>query len=102
MTTSKPNPKYDVWKDTRPSTVSIGVSLITHEVEHLEQDGQHIEIPLDNEVIYLTAKYEVVYTANGNCDYNKIALLAEEAGWPRSHWKVMSVWTVVPENQHPF
>ena len=100
MTTYKPI--YNPDKDDRPPIVSIGVSLITHEVEHLEQDGRHIQIPVDDEVIYLTADYNIVYTENGGADYNKIALLAEKAGWSRRHWKVMSVWTVVPVEKQPF
>ena len=100
MTTYKPI--YNPDKDDRPLIVSIGVSLITHEVEHLEQDGRHIEIPVDDEVIYLTADYNIVYTANAGADYSQIALLAEEAGYHRKHWKVMSVWIVVPETQQPF
>ncbi len=87
---------YNPNKDERPKLVSIGVSLITHEVHHLIQDDRHIEIPVDDEVIYLTADYDVAFTNTGEADYERVALLAEEQGYPMSHWQVRSVWLALP------
>ena len=102
MTTSKSKPSFPIYdpdKDLRPATVSIGVSLVTHEVEHLIQDDHHIEIPVDDEIVYLTVPYEIVYTAKGGADWNAIAKLVEEQeGLYRKHYKIVSVWECVPDH----
>lgn len=101
MTTYKPyNPNKPI--KPKPSTVEIGVSLITREVEDLIQDNRHVQVPVDEEIIYLRVDYNIVHTKSGETDYDKIALLAEENGYHRKHWQVMDVWEVIPPEQQPF
>ena len=98
MTTSKPRPKYDVWKDSRPATVSIGVSLITIETDTIIQDGRAVEIPVDDDIVYLTVSREIVYLPCGGASYEIIADLLETQGYLRKHWQIMSVWECVPQH----
>ncbi len=102
MTTSKPRPKYDVWKDPRPKTVSIGVSLITVETDSFIQDDRHVEIPVDDDIVYLTVPREIVFLPCGGASYDSIADLLEAEGYPKRLWKIMSVWTVIPPHEQPF
>lgn len=98
MTISKHNTKYDVSKDPRPKTITIGVSLITREVEHLIQDGKHIEIPVDDAICYLNVPYELVHLPCGGANYSAIAKLVEEQeGLRRTHWKIVHIWTPEPD-----
>lgn len=100
MTTSKPIPNvYNPNKDDRPKFVSIGVSLVTHEVDHIIQDGRHVEIPVDDAICYITVPREIVHTGNGGSDWNTIAKLVEEQeGYYRKHYKIVSVWECVPDH----
>ena len=93
---------YNPNKDERPKLVSIGVSLITHEVHHLIQDDRHIEIPVDDEIVYLTVPREIVYLPCGGASYDIIADLLEQEGYLKKHWRIMSVWECIPEGEHPF
>lgn len=103
MTISKPIiNKYDPNKDRPPSTVSIGVSLITVETDSFIQDDRHVEIPVDDDIVYLTVPREIVHLPCGGASYDIIADLLEQEGYLRKHWKIMSVWECVPEDQHPF
>ena len=103
MTTYQPKPiqgTYNHNQNPLPSTVSIGVSLVTLETESFIQDDRHIEVPVDDDIVYLTVPREIVYLPSGGADYKKIALLAEQAGYPRRIWKVTSVWTVAPSTSN--
>ena len=103
MTTYQPKPRqgsYNPSYDSIPQTVSIGVSLVTLETESFIQDDRHIEVPVDDDIVYLTVPREIVYLPSGGADYKKIALLAEQAGYPRRIWKVTSVWTVAPSTSN--
>ncbi len=105
MTVSKPRlpqGRYDENYDPRPKTVSIGVSLITVETDSFIQDDRHVDIPVDDDIVYLTVPREIVYLPNGSASYSIIADLLEQEGYLRKHWKIMSVWECVPEDQHPF
>ena len=93
---------YDANKDTRPATVSIGISLITVETDSFIQDDRHVEIPVDDEIVYLTVPREIVYLPCGGASYDIIADLLEQEGYLRKHWSIMSVWECIPEDQHPF
>lgn len=99
MTTSKPRPKYDVWKDPLPPLVCIGCSLITHEVDVFEQDGRVVEVPVEDAICYLTVDRELVYTSSGSANYSTIAkLIEEQKGLYRKHYKLVSVWECVPQH----
>ena len=105
MTTYQPKPRqgtYDPNYDPRPKTVSIGVSLITVETDSFIQDNRHVEIPVDDEIVYLTVPREIVHLPCGGASYDIIADLLEQQGYLRKHWKIISVWECVPEDQHPF
>ncbi|NJK58720.1 MAG: hypothetical protein HC939_23450 [Pleurocapsa sp. SU_5_0] len=100
MTISKipklPKTKYSVDNDPPPpKTVCIGVSLITKEVHHIIQDDRHIEIPVDDEVVYLTVNYDVVNLPCGGASYDIIADILDTQGYPRRLWQIMSVWIPV-------
>lgn len=98
MTVSRPKTtKYNPSDPPPHKLISIGVSLITHEVHSFIQDDRHIEIPVDDEIVYLSVPYEVVNLPNGASDWNAIAkLIEQEKGLRRTHWKIMSVWSCVP------
>ncbi|MGB5710388.1 MAG: hypothetical protein WBM44_05710 [Waterburya sp.] len=107
MTTYQPKPKqgkYDPNYDPRPSTVSIGVSLITVETDSFIQDDRHVEIPVDDDIVYLTVDRELIEVKNeSSIKYDVIAeLLEKEHGYPRRMWKIMHCWECIPEGQHPF
>ena len=103
MTVSKPNPKYDVWKDPRPPQICIGCSLITHEVDVFEQDGRAVEVPVESPICYITVDRELVYLPCGGADYSTIAkLIEEQEGYFRKHYKLVHIWECIPEGQHPF
>lgn len=103
MTTYKPIPNtYDPNKDDRPKLVSIGVSLVTKEVHHLIQDDRHVEIPVDDDIVYLTVQREIVYLPCGGASYDIIADLLEQEGYLKKHWQITSVWECVPKDQQPF
>ena len=100
MTVSKPRQGiYDSNYDPRPKNICIGCSLITHEVDVLEQDGRVVEVPVEDAICYINAPREVVYTANGGADYDKIALLIEQQeGLYRKHYKLVHIWEAVPQH----
>ena len=100
MTTFKPI--YNANKDTRPSRVTIGISLITVETYTIIQDDRAVELPVDDEIVYLTVPREIVYLPCGGASYDIIADLLEQEGYLRKHWRIMSVWECIPEDQHPF
>ena len=101
MTTYQPKPrqgKYDPNYDPRPKTVCIGVSLITLETDSFVQDDRHVEIPVDDDIVYLTVPREIVYLPCGGASYDIIADLLEQEGYLRKHWRIVSVWECVPEH----
>ena len=105
MTISKSRPpqgSYDENYDPRPSTVSIGVSLITVETDSFIQDDRHVEIPVDDDIVYLTVPREIIHLPGGGASYDIIADLLEAQGYLRKHWSIQSVWECIPEDQHPF
>ncbi|MBE9047602.1 hypothetical protein IQ255_24890 [Pleurocapsales cyanobacterium LEGE 10410] len=103
MTASKPRQrKYDENYDPRPKTVSIGISLITVETDSFIQDDRHVEIPVDDDIVYLTVPREIVFLPCGGASYDIIADLLEQEGYLRKHWKIMSVWTCVSPEEEPF
>ena len=99
MTLSKPRQgTYDPNYNPLPATVTIGCSLITHEVDDLIIDGRHVQVPVEDAICYITAPREVVYTSSGGANYSTIARLVEEQeGLRRTHWKVMSCWECVSD-----
>lgn len=107
MTISKSRPpqgSYDPNYDPRPTTVSIGVSLVSIEEHTFEQDGRAVTCPCDDAICYVTANRNDIQIPNESCiNYSVIARLVEkQEGLRRTHWKVMSCWECVPEDQHPF
>ena len=99
MTLSKPRQgTYDPNYDPRPSTVSIGVSLITVETDTMIQDNRAVELPVDDEIVYLTVPREIVYLPSGGASYDIIADILEAEGYLRKHWQIMSVWSCVPDH----
>ena len=104
MTISKPRnsgsiPKYSVDKDPpHPETVTVGVTLITVETDTIIQDGRAIELPVDDEVVYTSVPYKVAHGKNGCADWNAIADLLEQEGYPRKFWSLQSVWIPVPDH----
>ena len=93
MTLSKPAPgTYDPNYDPRPKNICIGITLVSVETETIIQDGRAITLNVDDEVIYLTVPREL------SNDWTSIALLAEQAGYFRSHWTIQSVWECVPDH----
>ena len=104
MTVSKPQQGiYDPNYDPRPKTVCIGVSLITVETETIIQDDRAVELPVDDDIHYITVDRKLIEVKNESCiRYDVIAGLLENEGYPRRLWKIMSVWECVPEGQHPF
>ncbi len=102
MTTSRPKPKYDVWKDPRSKTVTVGVSLLTVEEETFEQDGRAVTCPVDDDITYITVPREIVHLPCGGASYSIIADLLEKEGYLKKHWRISHVWECIPEEQHPF
>lgn len=104
MTLSKPRQgTYDPNYNPLPATVTIGCSLITHEVDDLIIDGRHVQVPVEDAICYITAPREVVYTAKGGADYSTIAkLIEEQEGLLRKHYKLVHVWATVPDHEAPF
>lgn len=98
MTISKPK-IYRVENDPPPpKTVCIGISLITVETYTVIIDSRAVNLPVDDEVVFLTVPLAVVNLPNGCASYDIIADLLELEGYRRSHWKIMSVWSCVPDN----
>lgn len=87
---------YNVNKPV-PKQVCIGVSLISHEVDHLIQDGRHIEIPCDDTICYLNVPYDLVHLPCGGANYSAIADILDTEGYPRKLWKVCHIWTPEPD-----
>lgn len=99
MTTFKPiQGTYDPNYDPRPKTISIGISLITVETDTIIQDERAVEIPVDDDIVYLTVSREIVYLPGGGASYDIIADLLEQEGYLRKHWNIQSVWECVPEH----
>ena len=99
MTLSKPTQgTYDPNYDPRPATVSIGISLITVETDTIIQDGRAVEIPLDDDIVYLTVPRAIIHLPSGGASYDIIADLLEQQGYLRKHWRIMSVWSCVPDH----
>ena len=102
MTTYKPKPQYNPNKDTKPSTIEIGISLITIEEYTFEQDGRAVTCPVDDDITYISVPREVVHLPCGGASYSIIADLLEEKGYLKRHWRISHVWECIPEEQHPF
>ena len=101
MTISKSRPpqgRYDENYDPRPSTVSIGVSLITVETDTFIQDDRAITIPVDDDIVYLTVPREIIHLPGGGASYDIVADLLEAQGYLRKHWKISNIWECVPEH----
>jgi len=81
--------------EVKPKLITLGVSLITHEVEHLIMDNRHVEIPVDDAIHYLTIPYSVAFLPNGGASYDIIADLLEAEGYPRRIWWICNVWECV-------
>ena len=95
MTISKSRPpqgSYDSNYDPRPKNICIGITLITVETETIIQDDRAVELPVEDDILYLTIPREL------SNDWTSIALLAEQAGYFRSHWTIQSVWECVPDH----
>ena len=103
MTTYKPiQGTYDPNYDPRPSTVSIGVSLITVETDSFIQDDRHVEIPVDDDIVYLTVPREIVHLPCGGASYDIIADILDRQGYPKKWWKISHIWTCVSPEEEPF
>jgi hypothetical protein len=98
MTTFKSH-VYRVENDPPPpKTVTVGVTLITVETYTIIQDGRAIELPVDDEVVYISVPYEVAHSKNGCSDWNAIARKLSKEGYLQKHWQIMSVW--IPVENH--
>ena len=94
---------YDENFDPRPKNICIGCSLITHEVDVFEQDGQMVEVPVEDAICYITVLRELVYLPCGGADYSTIAkLIEEQEGYFRRHYKLVHIWECIPPDQEPF
>lgn len=106
MTASKTKQgTYDLnYDDLRPKTVCIGVSLITVETDSFIQDDRHVEVPVDDDIVYLTVDRKLIEVKNESCiRYDVVAdILDKEHGYLKKHWKIMHCWQCIPEDQHPF
>ena len=106
MTTYQPKPRqgtYDPNYNLKPKTVCIGVSLITVETETIIQDDRAVELPVDDDIHYITVDKELIEVKNeSSIKYDVVAELLEKEGYPRRMWKIMHCWECVPEDQHPF
>lgn len=99
MTISKSNRKYSIDKDPPPpKTVCIGISLITTETYTVIIDERAVDLPVDDEVVFLTVSSEIVNRPNGGSDWAAIALLLEKEGYLRKHFTIQSVWECVPSH----
>ena len=99
MTISKSNHKYSVEKEPpKLKTVTVGVTLITREVDDLIIDGRHVQIPVDDQVVYTSVPYKIAHGKNGCSDWNAIAELLEKEGYLRKHWTIQSCWIPVPNH----
>ena len=93
MTISKPKQgKYDANFDPRPKNIIIGITVVSVETETIIQDNRAVELPLEDDILYLTIPREL------SNDWTSITLLAEQAGYFRSHWTIQSVWECVPDH----
>jgi hypothetical protein len=99
MTISRKQNKYKVDKVSLPAQTTIGVSLVTIEEYTIIQDEKAITIPVDDEIVYITVPSSIVNKPNGGSDWNAIAkLIEQEKGLRRTHWKIQSVWSCVPDH----
>lgn len=103
MTASKPRQGiYDPNYDPRPKTVTVGVSLVTIEEYTFIQDERAVTCPVEDDITYISVPREIVYLPCGGASYDIIADLLEAEGYLRKHWKIMSVWECIPEEQQLF
>ena len=98
MTTYKPKPQYNPNKDTKPSTIEIGISLITIEEYTFEQDGRAVTCPVDDDITYISVPREVAFLPCGGASYEIIADILDTQGYPRRLWKISSVWIPMPNH----
>ena len=89
-------------KPYTPATICIGVSLITVETETIIQDERAVEIPVDDEIVYLNVPENIVHLFINDASYKLIAEELELEGYLKKHWQIMSVWTVIPPEREPF
>ena len=89
---------YDPNYDPRPTSISIGVSLITVETDTFIQDNRAVTIPVDDDIVYLTVPREIVHLRCGGASYDIIADLLETQGYLRKHWKISNIWECVSEH----
>lgn len=61
-------------------------------------DGRHVQVPVDDEVVYTSVPYEVAHGKNDCADWNAIAELLEQEGYLRKHFTIQSVWIPVPNH----
>ena len=95
-------PKYDPHKP-KPSTVNLGVSLITIETYTIIQDDKAVSIPVDDDIYYLTVDRKLIQVPNeSSIKYDVVAELLEAEGYPRRLWKIMHCWECIPPDQEPF
>ena len=87
MTSYKPRPpqgSYDENFDPRHKTVTIGISLITVETETIIQDDRAVELPVDDDIHYITVDRKLIEVPNKSCiRYDVVAELLEKEGYPR-------------------
>lgn len=90
MTTYQP---YNPNRDTRPTIVSIGCEIATRQMEQYDMGhGEVAYIPIKTQIVFLDVPREVAFTEKGDCDYNHIAVLLQNKGYPRSLWTIRSIW----------
>jgi hypothetical protein len=93
---------YNPDKDPPPKLISIGVSLITVETYTIIQDDRAVEIPVDDDVTYITVPFEVVNLPCGGASYDIIADILDTEGFPRKIWKIQSCWLAINSEDEPF
>ena len=74
------------------SAITIGITVITTETYTIIQDDRAVELPLEDDILYLTIPREL------SNDWTSIALLAEGKGYLRRHWNIQSVWECVSDD----
>lgn len=101
MTISKPrnNSKYSIDKDPpKPKFITVGVTLITKECHDLIIDNRHVQVPVEDEIVYASVPYEVAHGKDGCADWDAIAELLEKEGYLRKHYSIQSVWIPVADH----
>jgi len=82
----------------RPKIISIGVSLITLEIDTILQDDRIVIVPVDDDIVFITVNHEIVFLPDGSVSYDVIADLLEAKGYLKKHWQISNIWQCIPKH----